>query len=150
MPFPKNASYQKLMLQIFILIAGIPLGLSWFGDVMEIKRCSYVLWEPNKKWATTNLFYCSSFTSSNCYHQIWSPAQRTESRVLGKCLADFHAKAAAAESVKIVAHVDEIYNISEKKKKNNLLLLNFCHPDIFNTAKVHSWIREIKMGKHWL
>lgn len=64
-----------------------------------------------------------------------SSAQRTESRVLGKCLADFHAKAAATESVKIVAHVDEIYSISAK---NDPLLLNFCHPDIFNMVTVRS------------
>ena len=43
-------------------------------------------------------------------------------------LADFQATAAATESVKIAAHVDDIHSASAK---NDPSVPDFCHPDAF-------------------
>ena len=45
-------------------------------------------------------------------------------------LTDFHIKAAATESVMIVAEVDKVHSASAK---NDLSLPNFCHPDVLVT-----------------
>lgn len=46
---------------------------------------------------------------------------------IGDALADFHAKTAETQSVKVVAHVDEVYSAS---KKNYPLIPDFCHSDV--------------------
>ena len=43
-------------------------------------------------------------------------------------LADFQATAAATESVKIEAHVDDIHSASAN---NGPSMPDFCHPDVF-------------------
>ena len=41
----------------------------------------------------------------------------------GNALADFHTKAGATESIKVVAHVDEVHSAPAK---NDSLFLDFC------------------------
>ena len=43
---------------------------------------------------------------------------------------DFRARAAAIESIKIVAHVDEVYSASAKNEPS---WPGFCHLDVFET-----------------
>lgn len=48
--------------------------------------------------------------------------KRTELKYKEYALADFHAKAAATESIKIVAYVGEVHCTAGKKKKKALII----------------------------
>ena len=48
----------------------------------------------------------------------------------GGALTDFHIKAAATESIMIVAEVDKVHSASAK---NDFSLSDYCHPDILRT-----------------
>ena len=69
-------------------------------------------------------------TELSLCHQIEACAKRIEYEHQENVLADFHVKAATTESIKIVAHVDEVPSASAK---NSLSLPDFCHPDVLVT-----------------
>lgn len=56
------------------------------------------------------LLFCSP--SEIAVIKIETHTKRTEPEYQGDALADFHAKAEAIESIKIVAHVDEVHSAS--------------------------------------
>ena len=47
----------------------------------------------------------------------------------GNALADFHVRAVATKSIKIMALVNEVHSASQ----NDRLLPDFCHPDVLVT-----------------
>ena len=59
--------------------------------------------------------------------KIEAHTKRTEPEYQGNALADLHAKAVAIESIKTVAHLDQVNSASAK---NDLLLPDLCHPDV--------------------
>ena len=56
--------------------------------------------------------------------------KKTELDYEGLTLTDLHAKAAAIESVNVVARVDEVHFVSAKEDP---LLPDFCHPNVLVT-----------------
>ena len=63
--------------------------------------------------------------TKNEVHTKW-----TESEYQENALADFHAKAAATEAIRIVANVGKICSAFAKMATQ---LPDFCHPDVLVT-----------------
>lgn len=84
---------------------------------MGTKGFSYIIWDCNKngKWVNdvlTAILLPSGITAI----RIEAQTKKTESECQGNILADFHVMAAAIESIKVVAQVDEIHSASTKKE----------------------------------
>lgn len=67
--------------------------------------------------------------------KIEANTKRTEPHYQSIAITDFHAKVAATESKKILAHVDAVQSPSAK---NDPSLPYFCHSDVLVTAAVCS------------
>ena len=89
---------------------------------------SYVLWDPIKNWQQVNTAVLLPLEIAVI--KIEAHTKSTESEHQGNGLADFHVKAAATESVKIVAHADEIHSASAKNGSSSP---DFCQPDVLIT-----------------
>lgn len=72
-------------------------------------------------------FYIILLPSEVALIKIGACTKGTKPEYQGDALADFHAKTAETQSVKVVAHVDEVYSAS---KKNYPLIPDFCHSDV--------------------
>lgn len=66
--------------------------------------------------------------------KIEAHTKKTEPHYQSIAITDFHAKAAATESKKILAHVDAV----QSPAKNDPLLPYFCHSGLLVTAAVCS------------
>lgn len=126
-PSPDCASYQKGKLVIFICWPICHWGRPWVWSVMETKGFSHVHWDLNQKW-TSIWPHCSSALWS-CCPQIQTRTERAKPDDQGNAPADFHAEAAARESVKVVAHVDKVHSASKKITS----YCQTCHPNVLVT-----------------
>lgn len=96
----------------------MPLGLPVHGNVMETKELSYMLWYANQNGQQgNNLPTAILLPPEIIIIKIEAHTKGTEPEYQSNSLADFHAQAAATESIKIVAHVDEVHSVSAEKKK---------------------------------
>ena len=92
------------------------------------------------KWSSDFIL----FPSEVAVIKIEAHTKKIEPHYQSVAITDFHAKAAATESKKILAHVDAVQSPSAK---NYSLLPYFCHSGLLVTAAVCSWIRETNMSK---
>lgn len=92
-------------------------GLSFISTETSIK---------NKQQAN-DLLAAILLPSETVVTKIEADRKRTEIKYQGNDLDDFCAKAARTESIKALAYVDKVHSSSAK---NNLLLPDFCHPDV--------------------
>lgn len=105
----------------------MPLGLPVHGNVMETKELSYMLWDANQNGQQgNNLPTAILLPPEIIIIKIEAHTKGTEPEYQSNSLADFHAQAAATESIKIVAHVDEVHSVSAGKKKKKRPLIARC------------------------
>lgn len=111
MPFSEHAGYKKDKLLIFLLIAGMLLEVIHDLGILWYKRVCFLMSTGTPE--VNDLLTVILLPSEIAVINIEAHAKRIKPKYQRN--TDFHAKAAATESVKIVAHGDEVQSASTKQ-----------------------------------